>query len=114
MLSPIDCTLENSIVIDITKYNPDNFAWQDRAECKNLPVEMFYYDHNERGKEREYRERAAIAVCNSCPVVKECLQDAILRKDDHSIQGGTTPVMRGHKMRQYPETPIKKGGTNAA
>jgi WhiB family redox-sensing transcriptional regulator len=84
-------------------YNPDTLAWQDRAACRDLPVSMFYYDHNERGPERIYRETAALAVCKGCPVIRQCLQDAINRKDAHAIQGGTTPVMRGHKMRTVPE-----------
>ena len=102
---------EMMIITEI--YNPDTLAWQDNAECKDLPLEMFYYDHNERGAERSYRERTALAVCKGCPVTKQCLQDAIDRNDQHSIQGGTTPVQRGHKMRTFPEAPILKENLNA-
>ena len=92
---------------NLSIYNPDNFKWQDNAACRELPVTMFYYDHNERGPERDYRERAALAVCKDCPVKAACLQDAIDRNDTHSIQGGTTPTMRGHKLRSVPEYPIE-------
>lgn len=76
-------------------YKPDEFNWHAQAACKDLPTEMFYYDDDERGPEKLYKERAALAVCNGCPVVKQCLQDAINRNDVYSIQGGTTPEQRG-------------------
>jgi WhiB family redox-sensing transcriptional regulator len=92
---------------NLSVYNPDNFKWQDDAACKEFPVTMFYYDHNERGEERERRERNALAVCKTCPVITACLQDAMDRNDTHSIQGGTTPTMRGHKLRSVPEYPVE-------
>jgi hypothetical protein len=53
-------------------------------------------------------------VCKTCPVTKECLQDAIKRKDNHSIQGGTTPNQRGYRQSTMPiEVIIAEGKTNA-
>lgn len=76
-----------------------NLAWQDQANCKGLPVDMFYYNEEDlTRRERNHKERMALKVCNNCVVKEQCLQDAIDRNDAHSIQGGTTPRDRGHRI----------------
>ena len=95
-------------------YKPDEFIWQEQAACKDLPTDMFYYEDAERGEDKITKEIAALAVCKTCPVTKECLQDAIKRKDNHSIQGGTTPNQRGYRQSTIPiEVVIAEGKTNA-
>lgn len=95
-------------------YKPDEFNWQANAACKDLPTDMFYYDDDERGETKLQKEIAALKVCKTCPVTQACLQDAIKRKDNHSIQGGTTPQQRGHRQSTIPiEVVIKEGKTNA-
>lgn len=80
-------------------WDMESLAWQDRANCKGLPVDMFYYTEDDlTRRERNQKERNALRVCNNCDVKAECLQDAIDRDDAHSIQGGTTPRDRGHRI----------------
>jgi WhiB family redox-sensing transcriptional regulator len=83
-------------------YKPDEFNWHEQAACKDLPTDMFYYNDDERGEDKLNKEIAALAVCKTCPVTKECLRDAIQRKDNHSIQGGTTPNQRGYRQSTLP------------
>ena len=77
-------------------YNPDDWKWREQAACLNLPTEIFYYDDSERGKDKECRERTAIAICRKCPVQKICLSEAVENKDAFGIRGGTTPEQRGY------------------
>lgn len=80
-------------------WDMENLAWQDQANCKGLPVDMFYYTEEDlTRRERRRKETIALRVCNNCVVKQECLQDAIDRNDAHSIQGGTTPRDRGHRI----------------
>ena len=77
----------------------EQLAWQEQANCKGLDVDMFYYTEEYLSrKERRRKEKIALRVCGNCNVKKECLQDAIDRDDVHSIQGGTTPRDRGHRV----------------
>lgn len=70
--------------------------WHEQAACYGLKTNMFYYADLERGPIKTLRIQMAKAVCNTCPVKAECLADAMLRHDNHSIQGGTTPEERGY------------------
>ena len=73
-------------------------AWQDQANCNGLDVNDFYYTIEDSNRtQRRAKERAALKVCANCSVKQQCLDDAIIRDDAHSIQGGTTPKMRGHR-----------------
>lgn len=55
-------------------------AWWERAACSGAPLEIFFEDYRSRGKSR------AAALCASCPVTKECLQDA-LRTESQQYAG---------------------------
>lgn len=80
-------------------WDMEKLAWQDQANCRGLPVDMFYYTEEDlTRRERKRKERIALRVCANCTVREECLQDAIDRNDEHSIQGGTTPRDRGHRI----------------
>lgn len=60
-------------------------AWMDDAECAQIGTEMFFPVQGEN-------IRIGKRICASCPVVAECLQDALetMAVDDHGIRGGTT------------------------
>lgn len=89
-------TMQNKPVLT---WDMESLAWQDRANCKGLPVDTFYYTAQDMTRrERNRKERTALRICANCDVKQECLQDAIDRNDAHSIQGGTTPRDRGHRI----------------
>ena len=45
-------------------------------------------------------------VCNGCPLLTECLTEAIVRKYDYGIWGGATPTERG-AIRRNNGTPLE-------
>ena len=72
--------------------------WREQAACKGLPVNMFY---PERGED----SRDAKTVCDACPVLDDCLADAMRHHEHHGIWGGLSErerryVNTGHLVRQ--------------
>jgi WhiB family redox-sensing transcriptional regulator len=64
--------------------------WMAEAACRGLPSGIFYTD--EDGKRSSTVQ--AKAICGGCPVSKDCLTDAVTRREPHGIWGGMTPSQR--------------------
>lgn len=68
-------------------------SWLDRAACKGQPVELFFYIEpgGMFGK-----GDAAKQICNQCPVIHECLTDALKvhHRDQYGVFGGKTALER--------------------
>ena len=60
---------------------PPDTTWRDFAECLHLPHDMFF-------PRRGQSTREAKAICASCYVEDECLEDAIERREPAGIRGG--------------------------
>ena len=43
--------------------------------------------------------RAAVQVCNGCPVKVECLEDALVHGDEWTVRGGLTAIQRRNLRR---------------
>ena len=71
-----------------------DWDWQSEGACKNMDTSIFFYEDNERGQEKDLREKTAKAICDTCPVINECLEFALQIKEDYGIWGGTTPEER--------------------
>lgn len=71
-------------------------AWRGRAACLHADVEIFY---------PEQGDTAAVAsaqrICAGCPVVADCLRDAIDTREEHGIRGGMTPRSRWTLRQAY-------------
>ena len=62
-------------------------SWQDRAGCIGVDPELFF---PERGVySDDFR-----AVCARCPVQGECLDHALVNREEHGGWGGLTPPER--------------------
>lgn len=72
--------------------------WMAEAGCVNLAVE-FVPPPGRPNKPPTPSEQAAIAVCRTCPVRKECLDYAV-EHDEAGIWGGTTEQDRQHLLSQ--------------
>lgn len=76
-------------------------AWTPRAACAGHDPAMW-----DMGAPSDVPNPAALAICQSCPVVGECLQDALqyegrTRSEDRAtIRGGLTPVERARLARR--------------
>lgn len=65
---------------------PDT-TWIDRAACRESDPELFWPSTGED-------PRAAIAICEECPVRQECLDYALTLGEMDGIWGGTSGRQR--------------------
>lgn len=84
-----------------------NADWRNRAACRGSDPELFF-------PIAEVGYSAAAAVCADCPVVSDCLEEALRVGDIHGYRGGHTGDeragllrARGHR-RLRPPTPEEK------
>lgn len=70
--------------------------WRERAACRGQDSKLWFPEGNNwTGGEAEGRAEEAKAFCRrACPVVAECLADAVASCDDWAIRGATTPDER--------------------
>ena len=59
----------------------DTPSWYSDAECQKHDQDLFF-------PERGSSTVKAKAICNSCPVINECLEFAVERKERFGIWGG--------------------------
>ncbi len=87
-------------------------TWRDEAACLGVDPALFFPanvgirsgKNTERLKAATHETKLAKQVCQTCPVVDECL-DYALRTNfpkslDYGIWGGTTPRQRRHTHRR--------------
>ena len=65
--------------------------WMDLAACKGLPNRVFF--------PLDRRYGGARAVCATCPVRQECLDDALALGAKRGMFGGLTPSQRARLRR---------------
>ena len=66
------------------------WQWQEHGSCREADPTLFFHPQNERGLARARRDRAAKAVCASCPVRIECADYAIRAREPYGVWGGLT------------------------
>lgn len=76
--------------------------WRSRAACLRTDPELFF-PVAKSGPVHDTQVTAAKAVCAGCPVVAECLAEALVRIPD-GIAGGLTAVERGALHRRHQRT----------
>ena len=64
-----------------------NEEWQDRAACRQIPVELFFPPAEQEADE-------AKAMCAICEVRQPCLEFAIAAGERFGVWGGLTPQER--------------------
>jgi WhiB family redox-sensing transcriptional regulator len=70
-------------------------AWVLKARCLSIdPDELFV---------RGAAQRKATAICRHCPVVAECLADALDNQIEFGVWGGMTEHQRRVFVKQHPE-----------
>ncbi|MGH3726328.1 MAG: WhiB family transcriptional regulator [Mycobacterium sp.] len=76
-------------------------AWRDQAQCRDMPINVFYAPDGERGTALTLREMRAKKICRSCPVQQPCIDEALNTVEPHGIWGATTPQeRRGLRLQQ--------------
>lgn len=86
-----------------TQQAPDSGTgghWQDRAECREWPSEIFEPD-DRRTPPAEAWDLPR-SICADCPVRDACLDDALTpgRRADFGMHGGLTPDERRQVIRR--------------
>lgn len=62
-------------------YDPDEYAWQEKANCQGVDPELMFPARGESTK-------PAKAVCAACLVRVECLEYALAHGEKFGIWGG--------------------------
>lgn len=77
------------------KYAPQSergVDWRDRALCLKEDPELFF-PTGTTGRAADQIERAR-RICRECPVIMECLQNALRNNNQYGIAGGLTESER--------------------
>lgn len=70
--------------------------WRDRAACRGVDPDLFFPVTTE-GPALEQAARAQ-AVCDLCPVTRDCLEFALRQRERDGIWGGLSPEDRGRLL----------------
>lgn len=81
----------------------DEDYWEDRAECKQSPIEVFFPEIVGDVTDRPYRQ--AKTFCNACSVREQCLDLAMTVEKNapyrFGVFGGLTPKERNALSGSY-------------
>lgn len=83
---------------------PDAPSWRDEAACRGMTPEeserIFFPTDPRSGPERQRMYDEARSYCDGCPVVRECLQDALDWNDRDGFRGGMSASGRARLRAQ--------------
>lgn len=60
--------------------------WKEQAACKDVETSIFFPEGSGAGSIKK-TEALAKNICRRCPVVSECLMNALSNKEEHGIWG---------------------------
>jgi hypothetical protein len=55
--------------------------WRQRAECRRYPSELWFPEHSNQSQR-------AVDICTSCPVRRQCAEEAVRRDERYAIVAG--------------------------
>lgn len=70
------------------------WEWQYKGLCRTTTPDTFFHPEGERGPSRQRRDASAKAICQECPVVRECGEHALAVQEPYGIWGGMTEAER--------------------
>ncbi len=73
---------------------PQRAAWMARAACQEVDPERLFV--------AGAAQRQATVICRHCPVQRECLVDALDRREPFGVWGGLTERERRALLRTRP------------
>lgn len=68
----------------------DLWEWQLQGACRLTGAEVFFHPEGERGAARRERDEAAKAICQTCPVLRQCREHALTVGEPYGVWGGMT------------------------
>lgn len=66
------------------------WEWQYQGLCRTTNPEIFFHPEGERGPARRRRDARAKALCQQCPVVRQCAEHALSVREPYGVWGGMT------------------------
>lgn len=79
-----------------------NYEWEAKAACRNWGMDLFFAEEGSR--DEPWRRQRARAVCETCPVRKECLRMALEMEKRGSIPLGYATYLRSDWVPDHKET----------
>lgn len=76
-------------------------GWQDEAACVGRPLQWFFSDSDSRGLRGQSDRQKGFAVCASCPVTKQCHDNAVANLEQNGVWAG-----RDFSRVQYVHDPV--------
>ena len=82
------------------------WEWQFQGLCRTTNPDIFFHPEGERGPSRHRREARAKAICEQCPVLRECREHALAVHEPYGAWGGMTEDERDevHRRLARPRT----------
>jgi WhiB family redox-sensing transcriptional regulator len=84
------------------------WSWRLHGACRGVDTELFYSREGEGRLARAARERAAKAICATCPVRTPCAAYALQHHERYGIWGGLTERERAYWWSQQRPQPIRR------
>lgn len=78
----------------------DHWEWQEQGACRDFDTETFFLEDKARGKKKRDKEKAAVSICNTCPVKIQCLSHALGTPEIFGVWGGTTEDQRWDMLKK--------------
>ncbi|MEO6714921.1 MAG: WhiB family transcriptional regulator [Mycobacteriales bacterium] len=70
------------------------YDWQLHGACRGADEALFFLPEGARGSTKTRRERAAKAICATCPVIDRCAEFALATREPYGVWGGLSPEER--------------------
>lgn len=74
-----------------------HWDWQLESACKGQD-DLFFHPEGERDPKRSNRDKAAVAICVTCPVMLACRTHALAMNESYGVWGGLTEDEREAMM----------------
>lgn len=81
----------------------DGPEWHNQAACRNANPDLFFPEQLNHGRPPANAAAAALAICDTCPVIDPCRDYALTRSTHHDmygIWGGLTAAERAQIRRR--------------
>lgn len=82
-------------------FSPIKEVWRDRAACKGVAIDVFYFESDEENRNLKKETEKAKAFCKECPVAEQCLTYALNENIKFGVWGGFTSRERGSLRKMF-------------
>ncbi len=77
----------------------DVWEWQFQGACREADPRLFFHPDSERGPAKLCRDRAAVKICQECPVMLQCREHSLQVEEPYGVWGGLTQDERWDAIR---------------